>query len=246
MGLIINALRHPVLIRYLAGANNYSFVHFRNGEQLMISKSLRFLEKQLPDFVRLHKTTLVNPDCITEVQQPPHARTGGNVVLEDGTVIPVSRRQWSLLRQKLLVDKPVSVPFEQTVVFVSSDTAKGLLLRQFVADQWPQTLLHVTESPTALLDLLSLAEARQPALLFIDLRQATTSRLTLLRKIKEAPLLHYLPVVLLLTPDVDTTKSGYTLRANSVVVISADNDRFMQVMEHVCRYWLSVASLPLA
>ena len=246
MGLIINALRHPVLIAYLSGANNYSFVHFRTGEQLLVSKSLRFLEKQLPNFIRIHKTLLINPACVKKLQNQSHSKTSGAVILEDNTVLPVSRRQWPILIKAVGVDydqAPVVVP-KHSIAFISSDVTKSLLLRQIINDNWPLTLLHVTENGAFLSQLLAIAETDRPALILIDLRQSTPSRLTLLRDLKETPRLRRLPVVLLIAPGNGVVKSGYALHANSVVVTPDDNNEFVDVMERVCRYWLTMASLP--
>lgn len=246
MSLIVNALRHPILISYLSGANNYSFIHFRNGEQLMISKSLRFLEKKLPYFIRVHKTALINPDCLKEVHTPPHAKTSGAVVLEGGTTLPVSRRQWGVLTQKIQTSETVVQP-ERSIALISGDTTKALLLRQLIADHWSQTLLHVIENGAMLPHLLlSLTEAERPALILIDVRQATASRLSLLQELKETPQLQWVPVVLLVSPgaNLNATGPGYALQANSAVVISDDNNQFVNIMGHICQYWLTMAALP--
>ncbi|WP_375447782.1 LytTR family transcriptional regulator DNA-binding domain-containing protein [uncultured Fibrella sp.] len=246
MGLIINALRHPVLISYLSGANNYSFVHFRTGEQLLVSKSLRFLEKQLPDFIRIHKTLLINPVCVKKLQNQPHSKTSGAVILEDDTVLSVSRRQWPILVETVETEynQMHSLAPDRSVAFITADLTKGLLLRQVINDNWPLTLLHVAENGAFLSQLLVLAEADRPALVLIDLRQATPGRLALLRELKATPRLRRLPVVLLIAPGTGVTKSGYSLHANSVVVIPEDNNEFVDVIEQVCRYWLTMASLP--
>ncbi|RZM23586.1 MAG: LytTR family transcriptional regulator [Pedobacter sp.] len=245
MGLIINTLKHPVLISYLSGANNYSFVHFRTGEQLLISKSLRFLEKQLPDFIRIHKTLLINPECVKKLQHHPHLKTSGAVVLEDDTILPVSRRQWPILVQSVWANDVPNVEPERSVAFISNDFTKSLLLRQLINNHWPLTLLHVIENGAFLSQLLVMAETERPVLLLIDLRQALPSRLTLLRELKETPRLRRLPVVLLISPNTGFTRSGYALHANSVVIMPNDNGEFVNMMEQVCSYWLTMASLPV-
>lgn len=246
MGLIINALRHPVLISYLSGANNYSFVHFRTGEQLLVSKSLRFLEKQLPHFIRIHKTLLINPACVKKLQNQPHSKTSGAVVLEDDTVLPVSRRQWPILLETVetAYDQEAISPPERSIVFISSDVTKSLLLKQLINDHWPMTLLHVADNGAFLSQLPALAEGDRPALVLIDLRQATPSRLALLRDLKGTSGLRRLPVVVLIAPGTGATKSGYALHANSVIMIPDSNNEFVEVMEQVCRYWLAMSSLP--
>lgn len=244
MGLIINALRHPVLISYLSGANNYSVLHFRNGEQLMISKSLRYLEKQLPDFIRIHKTTLVNPVCVKKIQNQPHPKTSGAVILEDGKVLPVSRRQWTVLVDSMWTDTVPAIEPERSIAFISSDVTKSLLLRQLFDDHWPLTLLHVVENGAFLSQLLLLDEKDRPALLLLDLRQATPSRLALLTELKETPRLRRLPVVILIGTGNGTFRSNQALQANSIVLVPDDNSQFIKIMEQVCHYWLTMASLP--
>lgn len=244
MGLITNALQHPVLISHLSGANNYSFVHFRTGEQLLVSKSLRFLERQLPSFIRIHKTLLVNPTCVVKLQTQVHSKGSGAVVLEDGTVLPVSRRQWPVLVHSVEADDSAAVEPERSIAFVSSDTTKSLLLRQIIEDNWPLTLVHVLDNSAFLSQLLALAQIERPGLLLIDLRQSTLSRLALLQELKGNPRLRRLPVVLLVGPRAEGTRSGYALQANSVITIPEDNSQFVDIMEQVCRYWLTMASLP--
>ncbi|MEZ0542964.1 response regulator transcription factor [Fibrella arboris] len=245
MGLIINALKHPILISYLSGANNYSFVHFRTGEQLLVSKSLSFLEKQLPDFIRIHKTLLLNPDCILKLQNQGSSKTGGAVLLEDGTVLTVSRRQWPLLLNTIGVgiDQHLLEP-ERSIAFVTNDVTKSLLLRQLINAQWPMTLLHVTDNGSLLSQLLVMTGVNRPELLLFDLRQATPNRIALIQELKETPRLRRLPIVLLIAPNTGLTRSGYALKANSIVVIPEDNSEFLSIMEEVCRYWLTMASLP--
>ena len=246
MSLIINTLRHPVLIAYLSGANNYSFIHFRNGGQMMVSKSLRHLEERLTYFVRIHKTTLVNPDCVKELLPPPHAKTSGGVVLEGGTVLPVSRRKWPVLLKEVRLTDTVAPP-ERSIVLLSADADKTLLLRQLIADQWPQTVLHVVENGSALPHLLlSLTEADRPAIILLDLRQATPSRLNLLSELKADGPLRRVPVIVLLRPDANANAAGlsYNRQANSAVIVPNDNSEFVRVMNHVCRYWLTMTALP--
>ena len=245
MGLITNALQHPVLISHLSGANNYSFVHFRTGEQLLVSKSLRFLEHQLPSFIRIHKTLLVNPTCVVTLQSHASTKNSGAVILEDGTVLPVSRRQWPGLIHSVESGHSTLPEPERSIAFVSSDVTKGLLLRQLISDHWPQTLVHVLENSTLLPQLLTLAEAERPVLLLIDLRQATPGRLALLRELKENPRLRRLPVIVVVAPGADASRSGYALQANSVVATPPDNSQFVKIMNQVCRYWLTMASLPV-
>ncbi len=209
----------------------------------MISKSLSFLEKQLPYFIRIHKTILLNPDCVKKLQNQPHTKTSGAVVLEDGTVLPVSRRQWPNLVRSVWSDEVPTAKAERSVIFISSDSTKSLLLRQLIQEYWPLTEVQVVENGDFLTEFISVDD-HQPTLILIDLRQTTQSRLAVLRDFKETPRLRSLPVVLLVDTDTAVTRSAYALQANSVVVVPDSNSQFIVVMEQVCRYWLTMASLP--
>ena len=52
MSVIKPALQHPERIAYFAGANNYCWIHFRDGEKKLLAKPISYLESQLPDFIR--------------------------------------------------------------------------------------------------------------------------------------------------------------------------------------------------
>ena len=61
MQVINPLLSHPVLLAYFSGADNYSWVYFRNGKRQLLAKPLTYFERQLPDFIRIHKIAVVNP-----------------------------------------------------------------------------------------------------------------------------------------------------------------------------------------
>lgn len=91
---INDVVSHPALITHLTGASNYTWVHFRNGATLLLSKPLSSFEQHLPTFVRVHKTALVNPTYAERVQSPPRTKMPGSVTLQGGAVLPISRRRW--------------------------------------------------------------------------------------------------------------------------------------------------------
>ncbi|MEM7163065.1 MAG: LytTR family DNA-binding domain-containing protein [Bacteroidota bacterium] len=71
--------------------DNYTYVHLVNGEKYLLSKTLKEMEQQLKDysFIRLHQSHLVNYNFIKKYIKG----SGGRVVLNEGTEIPVSRRK---------------------------------------------------------------------------------------------------------------------------------------------------------
>lgn len=251
MSLIENALRFPVLIAYVSGANNYSYIHFRDGRQLLISKSLSLLETKLPQFCRVHKTVLVNPLCISELRPPAHSKTPGSVLLENGEVVPVSRRRWPDFIQQFqkVTDEADAVALSRqgplSILFVSDDLTRQLLLEQLIADRWPDVEVTIMHKGGAVPDLLmTQAEADRPALILLDVGSYAASQLALLQRLKESSELRRLPVVLLLTTGAGTAETAYELRANSVLTVSSDKNRFVDAMQQVCQYWLSLAALP--
>lgn len=70
--------------------NYYSILYFKNGTNLMVSKTLKEMEQKLEeyDFVRTHKSHLVNIRCIMNFIKDEMV-----VLLSDGTKVPVSKRK---------------------------------------------------------------------------------------------------------------------------------------------------------
>lgn len=73
----------------------YTNVFLKNGDSIFLTKTLKEFENMLSDygFVRIHNSHLVNIKCITSFNK----KEGGSVVLNDNTMIPVSRRKKSKL-----------------------------------------------------------------------------------------------------------------------------------------------------
>ena len=70
--------------------NYYTIIHFKNGTNLMVSKTLKEMEQKLEEynFVRRHKSHLVNIKCVINFLKEEMM-----VLLSDGTKIPVSKRK---------------------------------------------------------------------------------------------------------------------------------------------------------
>lgn len=70
--------------------NYYSILYFKNGTNLMVSKTLKEMEQKLEeyDFVRTHKSHLVNIRCIMNFIKDEMM-----VLLSDGSKVPVSKRK---------------------------------------------------------------------------------------------------------------------------------------------------------
>lgn len=84
-----------VNITHCRSERNYCRVFLKDGTSIVSSKSLGEYEPLLLHcgFVRLHRSYLVSLASIERYILPVNARTGGTVVLRDGTRIDVARRK---------------------------------------------------------------------------------------------------------------------------------------------------------
>ena len=87
-GLVL--LRH-VDILYLEASDSYTVVHVREGKRTISSKHIRVFENNLDPrkFFRVHKSYIINLEHLKGF-----SRSEGNMaVLDNGTMVPVSRRK---------------------------------------------------------------------------------------------------------------------------------------------------------
>ena len=92
--LKVPGVRKPLPVRsivWIAGDDSYAHLYFLNGQHYTITRTLKWFVLQLPDFVRLHKSILVNPVHVTDCQreQPRSAL----VTVRTGTTFPVAHRR---------------------------------------------------------------------------------------------------------------------------------------------------------
>lgn len=87
-------------ITYIQAADDYSEVRLVDGATALVNVPLRRWEARLPaaDFVRIHRSSLVNLRHVEEVQ---HVDGRFQVVLRGGPALAVSRRMASELKQRL-------------------------------------------------------------------------------------------------------------------------------------------------
>ena len=93
--LLIPAYRHiqdsKQIIR-LQGNGNYTVLHLRaSPKPLLITLTLKAFEGQLPGFIRVHKSSLINPAYVKKVIY--EADKTISLLLTDGVRIAVSRRR---------------------------------------------------------------------------------------------------------------------------------------------------------
>lgn len=76
-------------------SGNYCYIHLSDGEKLLISKTLKIVEKTLcmKSFLRVHSSHLISVYDIKNLHQ-------NEIEMQDGTVVPIARAR----RKDLLVD----------------------------------------------------------------------------------------------------------------------------------------------
>lgn len=87
-GLVL--LRHEDIL-YLEASDSYTVVHVREGKRTISSKHIRVFENNLDPrkFFRVHKSYIINLEHLKGF-----SRSEGNMaVLDNGTMVPVSRRK---------------------------------------------------------------------------------------------------------------------------------------------------------
>lgn len=87
-GLVL--LRHEDIL-YLEASDSYTVVHGRDGKRTVSSKHIRVFENNLDPrkFFRVHKSYIINLEHLTSF-----SRSEGNMaVLDNGALVPVSRRK---------------------------------------------------------------------------------------------------------------------------------------------------------
>lgn len=82
-------------ILYCEAEDNFTRFHFKDGAKTLICRSLKFYESALSPygFCRVHRSHIVNLDCIKKYQKGK----GGSVFLENGKEILVSKNKKSEL-----------------------------------------------------------------------------------------------------------------------------------------------------
>lgn len=76
-------------IFYIKAESNYSRIFIKGGQQYYTSKTLKAWIAEIPsaDFLRCHRSFLVNKNQITEIK-----RMDNQIIMRNGNIIPISRR----------------------------------------------------------------------------------------------------------------------------------------------------------
>ncbi|GAB4040423.1 LytR/AlgR family response regulator transcription factor [Spirosoma jeollabukense] len=87
-------------LMFLQATGNYSWLHWKDGQRILLPRTLKYYEPQLPIelFVRAHRSCIINIHYI-ERMVPTYPDRGGVIHLRSGDVLPVSRRRWVAIRK---------------------------------------------------------------------------------------------------------------------------------------------------
>lgn len=78
-------------IIWIQGDENYVHMHLLNGRYYTLTNTLKWYDEQLPQFVRLHKSSLVNPAYVTHLKRANSRNV--KAILSNGLSLRVSRRR---------------------------------------------------------------------------------------------------------------------------------------------------------
>ncbi|MFY7910797.1 MAG: LytR/AlgR family response regulator transcription factor [Emticicia sp.] len=83
-------------ITYLEADINYTIFHLKNGKKMVSSFTLKKYanDKHLSNFIRVHKSYLLNPNFISEIHKKGKSAT---ITLKNGTALKVARRRLKLV-----------------------------------------------------------------------------------------------------------------------------------------------------
>ena len=89
------------------------------------------------------------------------------------------------------------------------------------------------------------AAAETPDLIFLDINLPCLDGQELLTIIKRDPVLRVIPVIMLTTSDAENDiLSAYYNHANCYITKPVDMDKFMDVIQRIKSFWISIVQLP--
>jgi two-component system response regulator LytT len=85
-------------VAYFKASRIFVEAHLAGGRQVLLEKHLNQLERVLPDyFLRIHRSYIINVRHVDHFGHAPDA--GHRMQLKDGTVLPISRPRYKVLRR---------------------------------------------------------------------------------------------------------------------------------------------------
>jgi CheY-like chemotaxis protein len=135
------------------------------------------------------------------------------------------------------------------VLLVEDDEGDVLMTREALAEGKVLNRLNVVGDGVEALDYLRRggrhAAAVRPDLILLDLNLPKRDGRQVLAEIKSDPDLRRIPVVVLTTSEAEEdVLRSYDLHANAYVTKPVDFDRFVQVIQQIDEFFISVVRLP--
>ncbi|MBN8821597.1 MULTISPECIES: LytTR family DNA-binding domain-containing protein [unclassified Spirosoma] len=81
----------PDQILYLVGDVNYSTVYLCDGTVILSSRTLKWYHTKWPDFIRIHKATLINPQYVHSCHVISCIMA--QITMQNGATMTISRRR---------------------------------------------------------------------------------------------------------------------------------------------------------
>lgn len=90
------------------------------------------------------------------------------------------------------------------------------------------------------------ADVPTPDLILLDLNMPVMDGREMLAEVKKDNKLKYLPTLVLTTSeDQRDVLAMYELRCNSYIIKPIDFNKFQEMIQNICAYWLTIVVLPL-
>jgi two-component system, chemotaxis family, response regulator Rcp1 len=145
------------------------------------------------------------------------------------------------------VNSPNQGPIE--ILLVEDNMRDVRLAQETLKDSRVRNNLYCVEDGVEAMNFLrrqkEYAGAPPPDLILLDLNLPRKDGREVLEEIKEDPKLRFIPVVVMTSSEAerDLLKS-YGLHANAYVVKPIDLDRFVEVVQAIKDFWLTIVKLP--
>jgi len=135
------------------------------------------------------------------------------------------------------------------VLLVEDDPGDVLMTREAFEHHRIRNQLHVVNDGEQALQFLhqtgEYATAPRPGLILLDLNLPRRDGLEVLAELKEDPRLRVIPVVILTTSQAEEDiLRSYALHANAYVSKPVDFERFMEVIQQIDNFFITVVELP--
>jgi CheY-like chemotaxis protein len=132
------------------------------------------------------------------------------------------------------------------ILLVEDSPADIRLTQEAMKESKIRNRLHVVQDGEAAMEFLRAGNPR-PDLILLDLNLPKKDGREVLQEIKADPELTLIPVVVLTTSSADNdVLQSYRLHANCYIQKPVDLDRFLEIVQSIQSFWLTVVCLPHA